>query len=80
MRSNINCENSDQLIISMEGKLQLGNSLHRLFRSLKKKNSNISSAKQNPDSGNYSLAKNLQVKRSSIYGRVQICQFKGTIP
>lgn len=46
IRPKINGENSNQLILSMEGKLQLKNSLHHLFRSLKKKSSNISSAKQ----------------------------------
>lgn len=46
IRPKINTENSVQLIISMEGKLQLKNSLYHLFISVKKKNSNISSAKQ----------------------------------
>jgi integrase/recombinase XerD len=46
IRPKIKAHKTDQLIISMEGKLQLKNSLHHLFRSLKKKNPNISSAKQ----------------------------------
>ena len=46
IRPKINTENSDQLIVSTEGKEQLKNTLHHLFISVKKKNSNISSAKQ----------------------------------
>jgi integrase/recombinase XerD len=46
IRPEILKENTDQLIISMEGKLQLKNSLHHLFSSIKKKNPQISSAKQ----------------------------------
>lgn len=46
IRPTIISETTDQLILSMEGKLQLKNSLHHLFRSVKKKNPGISSAKQ----------------------------------
>lgn len=46
IRPKLNLETTDQLILSMEGKLQLKNSLHHLFRSVKKKNPGISSAKQ----------------------------------
>lgn len=46
IRLKLNPQNTDQLILSMEGNLQLKNSLHHLFRSIKKKNSMISSAKQ----------------------------------
>ncbi len=46
IRPKINTEKTSQLILSMEGNLQLKNTLHHLFRSVKKKNSNISSAKQ----------------------------------
>jgi integrase/recombinase XerD len=46
IRPKIKAHKTDQLIISMEGKLQLKNSLYHLFVSIKKKNPNISSAKQ----------------------------------
>ncbi|WP_321308603.1 tyrosine-type recombinase/integrase [Marinifilum fragile] len=46
IRPKIKAGKTDQLIISMEGKLQLKNSLHHLFHSVKKKNSGIGSAKQ----------------------------------
>lgn len=46
IRPKIITKKTSQLIVSMEGKEQLKNTLHHLFRSVKKKNSNISSAKQ----------------------------------
>ena len=46
IRPKIKAHKTDQLIISMEGKLQLKNSLYHLFVSIKKKNPQISSAKQ----------------------------------
>jgi integrase/recombinase XerD len=46
IRPKINTQKTDQLILSMEGKLQLKNSLYHLFVSIKKKNPQISSAKQ----------------------------------
>jgi integrase/recombinase XerD len=46
IRPKIKSGKTDQLIISMEGKLQLKNSLYHLFVSIKKKNPQISSAKQ----------------------------------
>lgn len=46
IRPKINTEKTNQLIISMEGKPQLKNSLHHLFRSIKKEALNVSSAKQ----------------------------------
>jgi integrase/recombinase XerD len=46
IRPKIKASKTDQLIISMEGKLQLKNSLYHLFVSIKKKSPNISSAKQ----------------------------------
>lgn len=46
IRPKIKAGKTDQLIISMEGKLQLKNSLYHLFVSIKKKNTQISSAKQ----------------------------------
>jgi integrase/recombinase XerD len=46
IRPTINHENSSQLFLSMEGNTNLKNSLHHLFRAIKRMNPNIGSGKQ----------------------------------
>jgi integrase/recombinase XerD len=46
IRPQINQQNSNQLFVSMEGNINLKNSLYHLFRAIKKTNPNIGSGKQ----------------------------------